>query len=254
MAKEYEVAGFNHYDNAPIVEAILEASITRETPVTMEELADIVIDREKYQHRVELMSASGQMTVGPTVSASATTERLGYQFVNREKTLVIHCKVDGLAVSRLAPYTSWEDVYSEFESHWLRYVQQISPQKVTSLAVRYVNRFDLPGDRIELHDYFRTYPEVSEDIKFDVVGFLNQLQITMPDIGGHATITQARVPPPRERVISVLLDIVISKVIKKPPHELDLKGAMDTLRARKNELFEACMKSQARDLIRETPN
>jgi hypothetical protein len=80
------------------------------------------------------------------------------------------------------------------------------------------------------------------------------MQIPMPDIVGQAVITQARVPPPSANVISVLLDIAVSKAINKPPDACDIQVAMGLLRARKNELFEACMKQQARDLIRETPD
>lgn len=254
MVKEYKVTQFNHYDNAPIVEAVLEVSIARSKPVQIDELQDIVADAEKYPHRVELMTASGQMTVGPTVSASATTQKLGFQFISADKKLVIHCKVDGLAISRLAPYTNWDEVYAEFSRHLNRYIEQVAPDQVTQVAVRYINRFDLPGERVELYDYFRTYPEVSEDIKFDISGFLNQMQIPMPDIVGEAVITQARVPPPSANLISVLLDIAVSKAINEPPGTCDIRSAMELLRARKNELFEACMKPQARDLIRETPN
>jgi len=40
--------------------------------------------------------------------------------------------------------------------------------------------------------------------------------------------------------------------LQSPTEKLDLESKMNMLRSRKNELFEACMKTQARDLIRET--
>jgi uncharacterized protein (TIGR04255 family) len=251
MAKEYLDDSSIHYDHAPIVEAILDASIQRVTPVQMEELAEVVLDKEKYPHRVELITASGQMTVGSTVSASTTTQKIGYQFFRADKKVVVQCRVDGLAVSRLAPYLNWEDVYAEYARHWNRYMEIVTPNEVTQLAVRYVNRFDLPGNRVELSDYFRTYPEISPDIKYDLSGFLNQMHIPMPDIDGQAIITQARVPPPNHSVISVLLDIAVSMAMQTPASELNLESKMSILRSRKNELFEACMKKQARELIRE---
>lgn len=242
-----------HYDNAPIVEAVLEATITKKTLVSIDNLAEVVSDKVRFPNRLELMTASGQMIVGPTVSASATTQRIGYQFFSADNKYVIQSKLDGLAVSRLAPYTKWEDVFGEFRNHWQRYLELVEPDVLTQLAVRYINRFDLPGERIELHDYFRTYPEVSEEIPYDVSGFLNQLQIPMPDINGHAMVTQARVPPPRENVISILLDIAIAGNVNEPAKEFDIAKTMNILRNKKNSLFEACMKKQARDLIREVP-
>ena len=241
-----------HYDNAPIVEAVLEATIARTIPVEIDTLAGVVRDRVRFPKRLELMTASGQMTVGPTVSASATTQRIGYQFISSDNKFVVHCRTDGLAVSRMAPYTTWDELFEEFEKYWHRYLEEIEPDILVQLAVRYINRFDLPGDRVELKDYFRTYPEVSEDVPYDITGFLNQLQIPMPDINGHALITQARVPPSRDSVISILLDIAVSKQINAAACDYDIPEAMRVLRSKKNVIFEACMKKQARDLIKET--
>jgi uncharacterized protein (TIGR04255 family) len=251
MPNEQTMDSFIHYKKAPIVEAILEASVERATPIHSDELAEIVKDKAMFPHRVELMAASGQMTVGPTLSASATTQKIGYQFVSADQKFVLHCRVDGFAISRLAPYTSWNDVYVEYAKHWKRFVEIIRPDQVVKLAVRYVNRFDLPGTSVELSDYFRTYPEVSEDIRYELSGFLNQLNIPMRDINGQAIITQACVPPRDESVISILLDIAVSMIVNLPSGDPSLDSKMTNLRMRKNELFEACIKQPARDLIRE---
>jgi len=151
--------------------------------------------------------------------------------------------VDGFAVSRLAPYTSWGDVFAEFIAHWSRYADQVKPDKVTQLAVRYINRFDFPGNRVELRDYFRTYPEVSADIKYNISGFLNQLQIPMPDIGGQAVITQALAPPPVENIMSVLLDIAVSSLFDATLDNQEIEKAMQILRTKKNEFKKLTRKS-----------
>jgi uncharacterized protein (TIGR04255 family) len=253
MSSSLDTEDHAHYGNAPIVEAILEARIATPMPISLDLLSKVVNDSARFPKRVELMTASGQMIVGPTVSASATSQRMGYQFFSSDHKYVVHSKLDGLAVSRLAPYTDWEDVFGEFRNHWQRYLELVEPDVLIQLAVRYVNRFDLPGERVELHDYFRTYPEVSKDIPYDVSGFLNQLQFPMPDINGHATLTQARVPPPRDDVISILVDIAILRNVNEPAKNFDIDRTMNILRNKKNALFEACMKKQARDLIREVP-
>lgn len=232
----------------------MEASIHRTAPIQLSELASVVDDDIAYPQRVDLVIASGQMTVGPKVSASATSQQIGYQFVSADQTMVIHCKQDGLAISRLKPYTDWGHVFGEFRKLWGRYVSLIKPETIRQIAVRYVNRFDIPGNKIELSDYFRTYPQVSEDIQADLSGFLNQLQIPQLDIQGHAVITQAGVPPASTGVISILLDIVVSLPLEKIATLECIEIPFETLHQRKNDLFEACMKPAARDLIRETPS
>ena len=252
MSSEKTYQSTVSYVNAPIVEAILEVSIHRTAPIQLSELASVVEDDNAYPQRVDLIIASGQMTVGPKVSASASSQQIGYQFVNADRTIIIHCKQDGLAISRMKPYTDWAHVFGEFKRFWGRYVSLIKPEIIRQIAVRYVNRFDLPGSKIELSDYFRTYPQVSEDIQADLSGFLNQLQIPQLDIQGHAVITQVGVPPAFPGVISILLDIVVSLPQDKPATNDAIDLPMETLHRRKNELFEACMKPAARDLIRET--
>jgi len=252
MPNSFVTEEFAHYNNAPIVEAVLEATFARTNPVEIDTLAGVVQDNIRFPKRLELMTASGKMTVGPAVSASATTQRIGYQFFSLDNKFVVHCRTDGLAVSRLAPYLTWEEVFDEFLTHWSRYLEVIKPDILVQLAVRYINRFDVPGERVELKDYFRTYPEVSEDIPYDIAGFLNQLQIPMPDINGYALVTQARVPPSRDNVISILLDIAVSKQVNAMACEFDIAEALSVLRLKKNTIFEACMKKQARDLIRES--
>ena len=237
------------YANAPIMEAILEVSVLRTEPISLEELSNVIEIGEDYSERIALMVASGQMSVGKQVSASASSHQIGYQFVSKDKMRVVHCKTDGLAFSRLPPYTEWSQVFKEFKLHWACYVKNVMPDTVTQVAVRYINRFDLPGPRAELNEYFRTYPEVSTDIRDDLIGFMNQLQIPQPDIKAHAIITQARVAPPTEGVISVLLDIAITMPLNVKATEDAILEPMKALRQRKNQLFEACIQPATRGLI-----
>lgn len=249
MTNEQESAEYTRYDNAPIVEAVLEATVERTTPIELVELDSVIDENEEYPERINLMVASGQMTVGPRVSASASSHQVGYQFVSADRKMVIHCKQDGLAFSRLHPYTEWKHIFGEFRKFWRLYVTTIHPDNIKQVAVRYINRFDLPGPRIELMEYFRTYPHVSPDIRSDVAGFMNQIQLPQTDIGAHAVITQAGLPPAQPGVISVLLDIAISLPLGITATPEAIEAPLETLRKRKNELFEACIQPAARHLI-----
>lgn len=249
MSNEAKVETTVQYAKAPLMEAVLEVSTSREQPVQNEELFRVVHKSDDYPNKIDLMVASGQMTVGPEVSATASTQQVGYQYVSRSNDRVVHCKKDGLAFSRLPPYTSWTEVYGEFERHWAAYVREIAPDKISQFAVRYINRFDLPFGRVEMKDYFRTYPEVSADIVDDLNGFMFQLQIPLRDIKANAVVIQARVPPPNPGMISILLDIAIAIPVDVHATTEAIVEPMKLLRQRKNQLFEACLQPAARDLI-----
>lgn len=254
MSEEYRLGPHPSYSygNAPIIEAILEATILRATPVQFDELTTLKINTARYPDRVEMETLCSQTNVGEIVDASAQSQKIGYQYKSADGKFIIQSKSDGFSVSRLAPYTNWQDLCEEFTTFWICYAQRVAPDLISKLAVRYVNRFDLPGDSLDLSNYFRTYPELSKDIKYPVTNFLHQIQLPMPDINGGAVITQARLPSIRESVISVLLDIAVYQKFELPLTAASLRLKLDGLRDRKNELFEACIKSPARELIRET--
>jgi len=239
-----------HYDRAPIVEAVIEVSVERTKPIAVAELAHVVHEDSAFKKRKDLVTATGKMTVGPSVSASATTSHVGFQYLRDDEKVVLHVRVDGFAVSRLAPYTDWEDLYQTFRRYWEIYSDVIMPDAVTQLGVRYVNRFDLPGRLVELSDYFRTYPEVSTDIEFPVNGFMTHLQIGQPDLEAMANVVLAAQPPAKDDHLSILLDIGLTKQVRISGDNETIHRFMSELRDRKNRLFEACIKPVARELIR----
>jgi uncharacterized protein (TIGR04255 family) len=249
MSDEITNDAVTHYAKAPLMEAVLEVTTSRAKPIQIEELLRVVPTSEDFPRKVALNVASGKMTVGPGVSATATTQHVGYQFVSAGNDRVVHSKKDGLGFSRLPLYTNWNQVYGEFERHWQSYFREIAPDKISQFAVRYINRFDLPYGRIELNDFFRTYPEVSADIEDDLNGFMLQLQIPLHDIRANAVIMQARIPPPSPDLISILLDIAIAIPVDIPAKVDAIVEPMKLLRQRKNQLFEACLQPATRDLI-----
>lgn len=247
---ESRIAEDRHYDAAPIVEAIIEVKIERQKPIEIDELANVVFDDPEFPQRTDLMTATGHMTVGPTVTASASTNQIGFQHLRKDKKVVLHVRIDGFAVSRLAPYTHWEDVYQTFQDYWSSYRQTLEPDAVTKIGVRYVNRFNLPDAQVELRDYFRTYPEVSSDIRFPINGFMTHLQISQTDIEAMANIVLTTQSPLKDNHLSILLDIGLTKQMGCPTSDDQIHQRMLDLRKRKNEIFEACLQPAARELLK----
>ena len=47
--------------------------------------------------------------------------------------------------------------------------------RVVRMAVRYINRLDLPGPGVDLKEYLKTWPEASADLAQPLASFLMQL-------------------------------------------------------------------------------
>jgi uncharacterized protein (TIGR04255 family) len=83
------------------------------------------------------------------------------------------------------------------------------PENITRLAVRYINRLDLPLPVADLKDYLRPVPKIAPGLPQSLSGYFMQLQIPQEDIKGVLILNEALVPPPSPDVGSVLLDIDI---------------------------------------------
>ena len=202
-----------------------------------------------WSKRVKTIKAMGFMQVGAQVSASASSEQTGWRYESDDGKLVWQFRSDGFTISRLTPYDRWGTFQQEAQRLWLAYRESVRPQKLVRLAVRYVNRFDLPGPKVDLKRFFRTSPEVSPALSQDLNSFFMQVQISQEDIRSQLVINQTFLPPAREEVVSVVLDIDLFRGEEVPQDEPAIWDFFEVLHARKNDVFEACITDQARELI-----
>ena len=64
-----------------------------------------------------------------------------------------------------------------------------------------------------------------------------------------AAFTEAMVPPPQVGVVSVVLDIEVSRQNNPPQTDTEIWSYFEKLRERKNQVFEASITDAARELI-----
>jgi uncharacterized protein (TIGR04255 family) len=243
-----------HYLNAPITEAIIDLRVQPRTGLKLEELEQVVSGEEfAYPKRDGMFEVVGKMEVHSGVSASASVgqTQTGFKFTSDDAKHIWQSRRNGFTFSRLAPYESWQPFRDEACRLWTRYRKQFEPLSIVRLAVRYINRIDIPGDGIELKDYFRTSPEVSEDLPQRLAGFFMQLRIPQEDLQGQLLINQTIVPPANEGVVSVVLDVDLFRSDDVPNDEPGIWRFFEELHVRKNEVFEACITNKTRELFDE---
>ena len=102
----------------------------------------------------------------------------------------------------------------------------------------------------DLKSFLKTVPEVSSDLtQAKVGGLFMQIQIPQPDIEGMLVLTEAMVPPPQVGIVSIVLDIEVSKQNNLPQTDMEIWSYFEKLRERKNQVFEASITNAARELI-----
>jgi len=256
----------NHYDKAPIVEALVDLHVAPRPGLTAIDLAvnlePLLLDTYADRQEIADPQPKLQVTIGsngqPSVSVGVGLS--GFRYTSHDKRRLLFCRLTSFTLSIQCDPTSvesrydrWEVLRDEAYRLWAIYKKACEPLLVTRAAVRYINRFDLPSTRVELQDYFKLYPHEPQGLKYnDIHHFVVQTQMRQPDIEATAILNQATVPPVSPDMLSVLLDIDLFR------EQLNWEASRDDmiwdyvekLHARENEIFEACITDKAREVIR----
>ncbi len=246
-----DVADHRHYQNAPITEAVIDLRVELPPNIGLGELQNAHKGQETaYPRTGQANTAFGQMQAGKEVTTTATTKAMGYLFRSADDKQIYQARLDGFSMSRLAPYEQWETFRDEARRLWNLYTSAATPRKVVRVAVRYVNRLDIPLPLSDFGDYLRTVPEVSADLPQGLVGYFMRLAIPLVDINGLCVLNEAIVDPAAPSMVSIVLDIDVFRTSDVPTDEDGLWNLIEGLRVHKNVIFEACITDKARELFK----
>ncbi len=240
-----------HYPKAPITEAIIDLRVKLADSVPVSELRKVHLGQETAYPRVEAVNvAVGHMEVGERVSTTASRKHVGFWFRSADGKQLYQARLDGFTMNRLTPYESWEPFRTEARRLWNAYRSVAKPENVVRIAVRYINRLDIPLPLRDFKDYLRTVPEVSADLPQGLAGYFMQLAIPQDDIKAVVLLNEAVIEPAVPNVASVVLDIDLFRTAELPTSDDGLWSLFENLHARKNDIFEACITDQARELFK----
>lgn len=237
------------YKNAPITEAIIDLKVSLPRPVPFRKLEQEAIVSATYTVQKEVMAFEVNSSMGAEVTASASQTPLGYLFSSADQRQVFQARQDGFTFSRLAPYEGWVPFRDEARRLWELYRSFAKPERITRLAVRNINRLDLPQPLVELKDYLRTLPEISPDMSQSMSAYFMQIQLPQHDLQAMLVITEAVIPPAQPDKVSVLLDIDLFSETEIAIEDGVVWDYFEQLRSRKNKVFEACITDRTKELI-----
>jgi len=206
-------------------------------------------EEHRYPALNSRMQMHGRFTVGAQVAAEALSTPVGYTFTSEDERQIFQARLDGFTFHRLAPYSQWPDFRQEAHRLWTVYRERLHPITVTRIALRYVNRLDLPETIRDLKEYLRTVPEVSPDLPHGLTGYLMQLQMPQDNAGTMLILNEAIVSPPRPNVTSVLLDLELMRPLQSTPDEAQLWQMIEELHDLMYVGFEASITDRTRNEV-----
>lgn len=242
------------YANASIIEAIIDLKVESSPDVDINSLREIQGEVEfDYPIHREIVVTTGEFQAGPNPTATTSSDSVGHAFSSSDGKLIFQARLDGFSFSQLAPYDTWMTLQSEAHRLWEIYRSIAKPKCIKRVSVRYVNRLDLPvsssGD-LDFKDYLKTVPEISPDLNQGLSNYFMQLHIPQEDLQANLILNEAIFPQERHDVVSVLLDLDLSRLIELSSDGDEVWKLLEKFRRRKNKIFEACITDKTREILK----
>lgn len=247
------------FPNAPITEALIDLRVTfgsgdqSDRLARLEQLAKGLSDlfpniekRMEHQYAFKVEDSAG------TAETHARSRQSGFVGFAEDRKKAVQLRVDGFAFSKMKPYESWSSLRDEACNLWNAYREAMNPSKVVRLAVRYINRIELPLPIAEFQDYILTGPQVADGIPQGLAEFFFRVVIPNtedPKIQAAVTSTMEKIDK-NAKVLPYIFDIDAFTPVELDPTDDAVWSTLHKLRDYKNLIFFLSMTEKAKVLFR----
>ena len=221
---------------APIVEGLIDIRVERSAAATITAIKTACDDlAAEFPSRHETHKFVAQIHFSPDATdGSLTTGDTpdGITLRSDDEKWVVQFRLDGFTISRLQPYTTWDEFKSKATSLWGKYSEAVKPTKVVRVASRYINRVPLPvGESFE--KTFLTNFVIGSTLPQAVAGYLLRVVIPFEEENAIAIVTQSL----DGNSTDCILDIDTFSEQPAVFAENEMWDKLDVLRDVKNRLF-----------------
>lgn len=243
-----------HFDKPPISEAIFDIRVEVPDSITVDVLKttfESVKDRFPEERKNMVFQGGIQFAEGgaPSIMQSAS-EQYGFSFRSPDGKRVAQTRRDGFTFNNLAPYVGWNALSEEAKELWALYKKVAKPRLVNRLALRYVNRIDLPKEVNDIKDYLATLPALAPDIPQNIGGFFMRVQVSDNVSKSQAFIVTTVEPSSDGQGICLIFDIDAFQIVDIVNDDNAMWAKFNELRIFKNNLFDKSFTSKAKELFR----
>jgi uncharacterized protein (TIGR04255 family) len=229
------------YRNAPIREAILDIRVSPREDLALDELRALSAQAADFPKVEDQYVINAAIQVGAEASRSITPVKHGFVFTSVERNQIFVAQSAGFSFSQLAPYDSWKVFVAQAREIWKNYHALARPKALTRVALRYVNRLEIPVPFADFEEYLRIAPQIPKEMPQGISHFFNQYQIPYQEIGALAVLNIGMIEAPANGMLPILLDIDIFKDRNVPQEEAEVWEYFEALRITKNSVFESAI-------------
>jgi len=240
------------FPHAPLTEAILDIRVDLPKEVDLKQLEtfhDPIKDRFSEKKQSSFFQTGFHLSPQGPSEPKTTGGPVGYLFRSPNEKKVVQVRLDGFTFNKLKPYEDWESFHLEARDLWGVYCQIAKPKNITRIALRYINKINIPLPMKDFKEYVLTIPEVASNLPQALAHFFMRLIIPAPEIQSTAIITETMEEPTEERKLPLILDIDVFREGAYTMGE-EIWTDFEKLRNFKNEIFFNSLTERTKELFR----
>lgn len=240
--------------NAPIVEALVDIQVVFSDPpplTSLEAVQDGIQKRyPKREERLEYQFGVQPVAGGVPEMIPPTGGSVGFLFTSSDKKNVLQARRDGFTFSRLKPYGEGGEFRREARELWQHYISVMKPSRVTRIALRNINRIEIPLPFNDFKEYLRTVPEVAPGLPQGLARFFMQFVIPHPEMPMTAVVTSTMQPVIEARqMLPLIFDIDVFQQVDIAPDDESVWTELEQIRQYRNDIFFGSMTEKAMRLF-----
>jgi len=248
------LSDYTVFPNAPITEALLDIRVQLPPEINLDMLKTFHDPiKERFPAKEERISFEASFKVSPKedpVVLPSMRKPDGYLFRSTIENKVVQARLDGFTFNKLKPYKNWGTFSSEALELWKLYLEIAKPIKIIRIALRYINKIEIPIPMNEFKDYILTVPEIAPNIPQALAHFFMQLVIPNPEIGATAVISQTIEPITPNQRVPLIFDIDVFKEAVYVDNKDEVWLDFENLRKFKNDIFFKSITKKTEELFK----
>lgn len=238
-----------HLRNPPITEALLDFRVRSVSADIADAIAKLrIVLAQKLPVVDEQQSVQAEFAIDSRGPVAKESRNLGVQaafFRSSDERTIAQFRKDGFTYNRLQPYSGWNTVFPEALSLWHEYVRAFQPTELTRLAVRYINRVEIPLPVSRIDEFLRAAPAIPSAAPQSVISFVSRVVVDDPSSSSQAAITQIMEPIVDSGRAYIVIDIEVFAAVQLDPYDTHVPQLLEGFRDTKNRIFFTALTDKA---------
>ncbi len=241
------------YSNPPIIEAVCEFRFTPDTEWDLT-IPGFIYEKlnTDFPHKEERAVQEVTISGGPKgiEQQMRTTQRM--VFLTNDKKTLIQVGPHRLAVNRLKPYPTWAGFKPQIAKAFSALTDTLEEVRgLERIALRYINRIEIPSESVDLDDYFEFRPFLGKELPQHMISFILGCVLPFSEDRDACKVQLVSAVPeqPDNSAFLLTLDYFVTKAQAVSPDQA--LGWVESAHEQIENLFEGCIKDTLRGIFGE---